>query len=120
MDKMEAKAGKRILHLTIKKKWFDLIASGEKNIEYREAKPYWDKRLCQDNGLTKTFDEVHFKNGYNKKCPFMRIVFSGIIYTSLNFHKPTQGEKLKTRRFYAIVLGEILEIRKHNSTVARG
>lgn len=25
-----------ILHLTLKKKWFDLIASGSKTIEYRD------------------------------------------------------------------------------------
>ena len=26
----------KILHLTLKKKWFDMIASGEKKEEYRE------------------------------------------------------------------------------------
>lgn len=31
--------------LPIKKKWFDMIASGEKKEEYREMKPYYDKRL---------------------------------------------------------------------------
>jgi len=31
-----------ILHLTVKKKWFDLIASGDKKIEYREFKSYWE------------------------------------------------------------------------------
>ena len=34
-----------ILHLTLKKKWFDMILSGEKKEEYRELKPYWLKRL---------------------------------------------------------------------------
>ena len=34
-----------ILHLKLKKKWFDMIASGEKKEEYRELKPYWLKRL---------------------------------------------------------------------------
>ena len=40
-----------ILHLTLTKNWFDLILSGEKKEEYREIKPYWEKRL---NG--KTYD----------------------------------------------------------------
>lgn len=57
----------RILHLTLMKKWFDLIAAGKKKIEYREIKPYWIKRLSKD------YDEIHFKNGYNKDCPFMRV-----------------------------------------------
>ena len=41
---MNIKADK-ILHLTLKKKWFDMILSGEKTDEYREIKPYWTKRL---------------------------------------------------------------------------
>lgn len=35
----------KILHLVLKKKWFDLIASGVKTEEYRDVKPYWEKRL---------------------------------------------------------------------------
>jgi len=50
-----------ILHLTLKRKWFDMILSGEKKEEYREIKPYWRKRL-----LRKSFDAIHFRNGYAK------------------------------------------------------
>lgn len=35
----------KTLHLTLKKKWFDMIASGEKTEEYRELKSYWGVRL---------------------------------------------------------------------------
>lgn len=35
----------KTLHLTLKKKWFDMILSGEKKEEYREIKPYWNKRF---------------------------------------------------------------------------
>lgn len=35
----------KVLHLTLKKKWFDMIASGEKPEEYRDIKPYWASRL---------------------------------------------------------------------------
>jgi hypothetical protein len=34
-----------ILHLHVKSKYFDEIASGEKTEEYRLFKPYWIKRL---------------------------------------------------------------------------
>lgn len=48
----------KILHLTLKKKWFDMIASGEKKEEYREIKPYWEKRfICgyeERSGLCKS------------------------------------------------------------------
>ena len=33
------------LILPIKKKWFDMILSGEKKEEYREIKPYYDTRF---------------------------------------------------------------------------
>lgn len=35
----------RVLHLTLKKKWFDMILTGEKKDEYREIKDYWARRL---------------------------------------------------------------------------
>jgi hypothetical protein len=35
----------KILHATLKGKWFDMIASEEKKEEYRELKEYWGKRL---------------------------------------------------------------------------
>lgn len=34
-----------ILPLVLKGKWYDMIASGVKKEEYREAKPYWQKRI---------------------------------------------------------------------------
>lgn len=35
----------RTLTLRIKKKFFDLIKSGEKEIEYREIKPYYERHV---------------------------------------------------------------------------
>lgn len=35
----------KTLHLVLKGVWYDKIASGEKTVEYRECKPYWEKRL---------------------------------------------------------------------------
>ena len=40
---------KKILTLTISKQWFDMIADGRKNEEYREIKPYWVARLFHNN-----------------------------------------------------------------------
>lgn len=37
----------KILHLTLKKQWFDMIKSGEKKEEYRELKKYWGSRFLQ-------------------------------------------------------------------------
>jgi len=52
------------LNLTLRKKWFDLIASGEKTEEYREIKPYWIHRLATfyrwlyPDDINNTFDEI--------------------------------------------------------------
>ena len=34
-----------MLTFNLKKEWYKKIRSGEKTIEYREVKPYWNKRL---------------------------------------------------------------------------
>ncbi len=36
---------KKTLHLNLKRKWFEMIKSGEKKEEYREITPYWCARL---------------------------------------------------------------------------
>ena len=88
------------LHLTLKKKWFDKIASGKKTIEYREVKPYWNTRL-----VNKQYTEIHFKNGYSKSSPFMRIEYKGI--------SKRKVPELNNKVHYCIELGKVLGIRNH-------
>lgn len=61
-----------MLTLTIKKKWFDMILSGEKKEEYREIKRYYtvrfEKYLGSYKGYKQTF-EVRFRNGYDINSP---------------------------------------------------
>lgn len=61
------------LKLTLKKKWFDMILSGEKKEEYREIKPYWEKRLYHplypEVLQFANYDYVEFKNGYGSDVP---------------------------------------------------
>lgn len=38
---------KKILNLVVNKKWFDMIASGEKTEEYRNIKSYWVNQLVE-------------------------------------------------------------------------
>lgn len=62
-----------MLILPIKKKWFDMIKSGEKKEEYREIKPYWETRFI--NELKRTSDipiYVLFRNGYSKNSPSIK------------------------------------------------
>ena len=64
---------KKILHLTLMKKWFDLILEGKKKVEYREIKPYWTKRLLDSEGNVKKFDVIEFRNGYSKDARKTRV-----------------------------------------------
>ena len=99
----------KILHLTLKKKWFDLIASGKKTMEYREDKPYWQKRLL-DGEDPKHFDVVRFKNGYGD-VPTMDVQFKGIAFTGSEWCTPKNGEVL-TGDTIVIKLGDVLSITK--------
>lgn len=74
-----------MLILPIKRKWFDMILSGEKKEEYRDIKPYYDTRLMDTFGMIWVGDEliraplpelqknrvqlVAFRNGYGKDVP---------------------------------------------------
>lgn len=95
----------KTLKLTIKKKWFDMILSGEKKEEYREIKDYWTKRLVwllntdefgSISDLTDRlkekamiverksyleyafFSHVQFTNGYGKDKPSATFECKGI------------------------------------------
>ncbi len=35
-----------VLTLVLKRKWYDMIASGEKKEEYRDDKTFWHTRIC--------------------------------------------------------------------------
>ena len=69
---------KGVLHLTIKKKWFDLIKSGEKKEEYRDRKPYWLSRLFNKDGSIKMYEFIEFRNGYSPKSPTLLVEFGGL------------------------------------------
>jgi len=42
----------KVLDLPLMFKWYDMIDIGEKREEYREIKPYWEKRLLDYKGLS--------------------------------------------------------------------
>lgn len=74
-----------MLTLPIKKKWFNMILSGEKKEEYRDIKPYYDERFLTlfgyiwvNNELIKSplpelqrepVQNIAFRNGYSKNAP---------------------------------------------------
>lgn len=117
----------KILHLTLKKKWYDMILSGEKKEEYREVKPYWIARLVDEFGAPHScedfnfehkghkcsmrspvgYDIVEFKNGYRKDSPTMRVKITDI---DIDVGKEKWGAEY-CKPYFVISLGEILNVK---------
>lgn len=73
-EPLPARAGSaaRVLRLTLKRKWFDMIASGEKREEYRKPGKWILSRL-----EGKEYDRIEFKNGYGPHVPTMEVEYLG-------------------------------------------
>lgn len=65
------------LKIVIKAQYFDLIASGEKTIEYRDVTPFWTSRLFDENGKRRLYERIEFINGYNTNARRMVTGFEG-------------------------------------------
>lgn len=116
----------KVLHMTLKKKWFDMINSGEKTEEYREIKPYWIVRLVDkdifkgytserfikwfENGgdyvtldhVKNEFKWVRFKNGYS---PNSRVMIREVFGLQISIGKPEWGAE-PGKKYFVIKLGE--------------
>lgn len=92
------------LQLTLKKKWFDMILSGEKKEEYRDIKPYWIARMHFDLWNTKPFDAVKFTNGYGKNAP----TFTIELYSMHLGTGKTEWGAIDDTEYYVLTLGNII------------
>lgn len=63
------------LQLTIKKRWFDMIATGVKREEYRKPSKWILSRL-----EGKSYDLISFRNGYKSNSPTIICRFLGWTY----------------------------------------
>lgn len=100
----------KILHLTLKKKWFDMILSGEKKEEYRDISPHWISRFYKpigDRGGSNYIiqpDIIIFTNGYGKHRPSFEIECKGITYDGGDCNRDWGY----TSNVFVIKLGKIL------------
>ena len=107
-----------MLELILKRKWFDLIQSGEKKEEYRDITAYWCTRILT-SPYHKTYGEnmaeslpigyynskhskVRFRLGYGKNAPEMIFKISGVKVAN---PKPEWSMPNPTKSF-SIELGE--------------
>lgn len=104
----------KVLELTLKKIWFDLIEKGIKTEEYREVKRYWIVRLLSNTEYItdlegvknigakfKAFDFVRFKNGYSRTSPQITMEFKGI---SIGQGLPEWGA-IEGKEYFVIKIG---------------
>lgn len=97
-----------VLPLVLEGKWYDMIASGEKEEEYRDMKLFWRKRITNVIYKSRNEDEpivVAFSRGYQKQDMFFEIC--GICTRVKSIH-PEWGEPETPH--YVISLGERVEL----------
>ena len=109
-----------MLILQIKKKWFDMILSGEKTEEYREIKPYYKSRFknvfemypYSFIPIGTDVQEVVFRNGYNFDSPS----FVANCTLDINKGKEEWGAE-KGVEYYVLHIKSISNINNNNSNV---
>lgn len=92
-----------MLTLPIKKKWFDMIKSGEKKEEYREIKPYYKTRL-EKIGLRG--GNILLRNGYSKSSPTLKIG----CYITIGHGKEEWGAE-PGKSYYVIRILDVEEVK---------
>ena len=115
----------KILHLTLRKQWFDMILSEEKLEEYRELKAYWVTRLLDNfswdkdknpiklnNGsyCKKDYDFIKFTNGYAKDAPSFTIEYKDLL---ICMGRQEWGGEVHKNQF-VLKLGKILSTKNIN------
>lgn len=114
-----------MLTLPIKRKWFDMILSGEKKEEYRDTTPYYKKRFETVFGrgeIQKIMDyvafqgtkysetpkkDIMFRNGYGK----IRPSFVATVSIRVGTGKPEWGAE-PGKVYYVLTIHEIIKFRR--------
>lgn len=98
-----------VLHLNLTKKWFDMIASGEKKEEYREIKPFWNRIFsCYIKIKGKYYHPsdvaICFSNGYSKGRRQMIVKCK---YVKPGFGKKEWGAE-PNKQYHILSLGDVV------------
>ncbi len=96
---------KKTLILTVHKKWFELICSGEKKEEYRKYSKWIESRL-----VGKKYDYVRFINGYGLDKPSVLVEYKGYHLAERNYTVTySTSDSIEVEALdYVIELGNIL------------
>ena len=96
--------GSRVLHLTLKKEWFDLMISGKKKVEYRKPSDWIISRL------QKEYEVIKFTNGYGSDKPYFICEYKGFEISNESETIHVEKSKIEVEEgTYMIKLGKIIE-----------
>lgn len=104
-----------MLILPIKKKWYDMIISGEKREEYREVNNYWQTRIMGElsfevkikfeNWKPVKIENVYIRNGYGNDKPTAKI--SAIVHYKCGH--PEWGAE-EGKKYYVFEILDVQEL----------
>jgi len=100
---------KPILHLNLKKKWFDMVLSGEKREEYRDISAYWTSIFSshiyiKGTSYHPTAVIICFSNGYRKNRRQFKINCTRL---NVGWGKQEWGASPE-KQYFILSLGEII------------
>ena len=95
-----------MLTLPIKKKWYDMILSGEKKEEYREEKPYYLQRFATLGVGDKSVHTILLRNGYSSNSPTLQCEVS----IDVGYGKEEWGAE-KDKTYYVLSIQKVKELR---------
>jgi hypothetical protein len=87
----------KVLHLVLKRKYFERIYNGTKTTEYRDFTNYWRRRIEGNH-----FTHIKFQLAYSKNPPTMLVEV-----------KDRNVVEYKDDLAYAFDLGEIIEVNNY-------
>lgn len=101
----------KILQLNLKTEPFNVMVSGEKNVEYRDIKQWSNSRLLNKDGSTRHYDLVRFTLGYGATKPYFVCKYKGLTKASNVSQVYSNGFKIDfDDERWCLLLGDVVEV----------
>lgn len=101
----------KILDLVVHEQAYEVMATGEKGMEYRKPTDWIKKRLFAKCGLVrKNYDYVRISHGYKTDRPYFIAVFNGFYVETIQYKKfYSTGFGVEIEKGdYCLMLGKII------------
>ncbi len=99
----------KVLRWNLKTKPFQVMATGEKKLEYRKIKKTTDSRLFNKDGSLRHYDYIRFQIAYQPQYPFFYSKYEGFEKVKDVHIKYSNGFEVNIENeVYAVKLGDIV------------